>query len=198
MALLPPDPYKILGVASDASMSDIKPAWRKLVLKCHPDKFLDPEVKEVQMEEFQRVQKAFELLSNDSARADYDRMVAFREHRAKAAPSSNPKAPPWEVKSGDRSDSREDIKYAYQEDLMYTYQEDFWEVPQRRERSAQKQFRARSRVRPLSQNISLSDERQEFVAYALQLFDEVHNSVTLYQRIPPDCLLTLGRPRNKI
>ncbi|CAI6035875.1 unnamed protein product, partial [Clonostachys chloroleuca] len=153
-------------------MSDIKPAWRKLVLKCHPDKFLDPEVKEVQMEEFQRVQKAFELLSNDSARADYDRMVAFREHRAKAAPSSNPKAPPWEVKSGDRSDSREDIKYAYQEDLMYTYQEDFWEVPQRRERSAQKQFRARSRVRPPSQNISLSDERQEFVAYALQLFDE--------------------------
>jgi curved DNA-binding protein CbpA len=178
MALLPLDPYKILGVASDASMSDIKPAWRKLVLKCHPDKFPDPEVKEVQMEEFQRIQTAYELLSNDSARADYDRMVAVREHRAKVASSSNSKAPPWEVKSGDRSDSGKDNIYAYQEDI--------WEGYQRRERGTEKQFRARSRVRPPSQNISLSDERQEFVAYALQLFDEVHNSVTLYQCIPPD------------
>ncbi|CAG9938715.1 unnamed protein product [Clonostachys rosea f. rosea IK726] len=164
MALLPLDPYKILGVASDASMSDIKPAWRKLVLKCHPDKFPDPEVKEVQMEEFQRIQTAYELLSNDSARADYDRMVAVREHRAKVASSSNSKAPPWEVKSGDRSDSGKDNIYAYQEDI--------WEGYQRRERGTEKQFRARSRVRPPSQNISLSDERQEFVAYALQLFDE--------------------------
>lgn len=33
------DPYRILGVADDASQAEIDQAYRRLMSQCHPDKF---------------------------------------------------------------------------------------------------------------------------------------------------------------
>ncbi|KAI3325178.1 hypothetical protein HD806DRAFT_468166 [Xylariaceae sp. AK1471] len=75
MSSLPPDPYRILGVSKDAQITEIRSAHRKLVLKCHPDKIQDPALKEAKQNEFQQVQQAYELLSNETEREKYDRKV---------------------------------------------------------------------------------------------------------------------------
>jgi curved DNA-binding protein CbpA len=72
---LPPDPYKTLGVPKDAEVSAIKSAYRKLVLQCHPDKVQDAELKAIKQDEFQKVQQAYELLSDEVKRAQYDDQV---------------------------------------------------------------------------------------------------------------------------
>ncbi|PMD58332.1 heat shock protein DnaJ, partial [Hyaloscypha bicolor E] len=69
---LPPDPYKLLGVARDAKLAEIRSAHRKSVLKCHPDKVQDAALKAVKQDEFQKVQQAYELLSDDAKRQQYD------------------------------------------------------------------------------------------------------------------------------
>jgi hypothetical protein len=65
---LPPDPYKVLGVDRDATLLEIRSAYRKSVRKCHPDKFNgDENLKAQKQNEFQRVQQAYELLTDEKA-----------------------------------------------------------------------------------------------------------------------------------
>ncbi|KAJ2979261.1 hypothetical protein NQ176_g3365 [Zarea fungicola] len=97
MAPLPPDPYKILGVAKDAQTSEIRSSYRKLVLKCHPDKVQDPKLKEEKQNEFQRVQQAYELLNDDSERQKYDdkvRLEDLRRQMKEKQSTSSPKPSP--------------------------------------------------------------------------------------------------------
>lgn len=92
---LPPDPYKALGVAKDAAISEVKSAYRKLVLKCHPDKVQDPTLKAQKQDEFQKVQQAYELLTDDNKRTEYDekmRMFAFRDTLRSQMPKSSPQS----------------------------------------------------------------------------------------------------------
>lgn len=49
------------------------------MLKCHPDKVTDPAQKAAKQEEFQKVQKAYETLSNEDERQKYDDMVLANE-----------------------------------------------------------------------------------------------------------------------
>ncbi|KAJ5679005.1 hypothetical protein N7462_007249 [Penicillium macrosclerotiorum] len=77
----PPDvnPYEALGVLSEASLADIRTAYRKRVLKCHPDKIQDESQRSAAQEEFQRVQQAYELLSDEAQRAQWDRKAQLLE-----------------------------------------------------------------------------------------------------------------------
>lgn len=75
------DPYAVLGVAKDATLPDIKSAHRKLVLKCHPDKIKDESLRSQAQDEFQKVQQAYELLSDDTRRTKYDQKVRIAELR---------------------------------------------------------------------------------------------------------------------
>lgn len=70
------DPYKILGVSKDAQIPEIRSAHRKLVLKCHPDKVQDPALKAQKQDEFQKVQEAYEILSDENQRQKYDESAA--------------------------------------------------------------------------------------------------------------------------
>eukprot|EP01117_Protostelium_nocturnum_P006889 TRINITY_DN2469_c0_g1_i1.p2 TRINITY_DN2469_c0_g1~~TRINITY_DN2469_c0_g1_i1.p2 ORF type:complete len:586 (+),score=193.88 TRINITY_DN2469_c0_g1_i1:90-1847(+) len=64
------DPYEILGLEAkrwDASDEEIKLAYRKLVLKYHPDKNV-----EVNDDAFKKIQEAFDTLSDPRKRRIYD------------------------------------------------------------------------------------------------------------------------------
>lgn len=109
MSPLPPDPYKILGVSKDAQIPEIRSAHRKLVLKCHPDKVQDPKLKAEKQDEFQKVQQAYELLSDDKERQKYDDKVKLSELRKQMqdkGPASSPRsssryAAEYEIRSPD-------------------------------------------------------------------------------------------------
>jgi hypothetical protein len=62
--------YQILGIATDADAAAIKTAYRKLSKRYHPDITGDP-----QGHLFQLVNEAYEVLSNPSKRASYDRTL---------------------------------------------------------------------------------------------------------------------------
>ncbi|OJD26473.1 hypothetical protein ACJ73_02149 [Blastomyces percursus] len=76
------DPYKVLGITKDATIAEIKGAHRKLVLKCHPDKIKDEEQRKEAVPQFQKVQSAYELLSDDKKRAEYDCKVGLQKRSA--------------------------------------------------------------------------------------------------------------------
>jgi molecular chaperone DnaJ len=66
------DFYEVLGVNRDASEDDIKKAYRKLAMKHHPDRNQGEDAKASE-EKFKEVKEAYEILSDASKRAAYDR-----------------------------------------------------------------------------------------------------------------------------
>jgi len=63
------DYYKILGVPRNASKDQIKKSYRELARKYHPD--LNPNDKSSE-EKFKKIQEAYEVLSKDEKRKQYD------------------------------------------------------------------------------------------------------------------------------
>jgi molecular chaperone DnaJ len=61
--------YDILWISESASESEIKTAFRKLAMKHHPDKWGDAE-------QFKKINEAYQVLSDDSKKSQYD---AFRK-----------------------------------------------------------------------------------------------------------------------
>jgi len=63
------DLYKLLEIPTQASQDDIRKAHRRLVLKYHPDaNSNDPRA----TERFKQVQQAYEVLSDENKRREYD------------------------------------------------------------------------------------------------------------------------------
>jgi curved DNA-binding protein CbpA len=64
------DYYAALGLDKDATENDIKKAYRKLAMTCHPDKNPDdPNAKE----KFQAISEAYSILSDPEKKGKYDR-----------------------------------------------------------------------------------------------------------------------------
>ncbi len=70
--------YEILKVSPKASNAEIKSAYRRLARKLHPDK---NEGSAEKAQEFAKVAKAYEILSNPQQRADYDRQILQAEYK---------------------------------------------------------------------------------------------------------------------
>jgi len=65
--------YKILGInRNTATQEDIKKSYRKLVLEHHPDKGGDPD-------KFRQIQEAYETLSNNDKKQEYDNNHQIRK-----------------------------------------------------------------------------------------------------------------------
>jgi curved DNA-binding protein CbpA len=67
-----PDPYAILGVARNATDSDIRAAYHVLVAKYHPDKHMGNPLEGLAAEKMAEINSAYEILSNPARRAAYD------------------------------------------------------------------------------------------------------------------------------
>ncbi|XP_077189302.1 sterile alpha motif domain-containing protein 13 isoform X1 [Paroedura picta] len=63
--------YDILGVQRNASVDDIKRAYRKLALKVHPDK--NPKDRDAAEKKFIEISRAYDVLSDAKKRDRYDR-----------------------------------------------------------------------------------------------------------------------------
>ena len=69
--------YDVLGLDSKTcQLKDIKKAYRNLALLYHPDR-VPPERKEESTVKFREVNEAYEVLSDESKRAEYDRALRF-------------------------------------------------------------------------------------------------------------------------
>lgn len=64
------DYYEVLGVAKDASLDDIKKAYKKLAIKYHPDR--NPGDKDAEAK-FKEAAEAYDVLHDEQKRARYDR-----------------------------------------------------------------------------------------------------------------------------
>lgn len=64
------DFYELLGVSREASGDDIKKAFRKLAMQCHPDR--NPGDKHAE-QRFKDINEAYDVLKDDQKRAAYDR-----------------------------------------------------------------------------------------------------------------------------
>ncbi|KAK3156876.1 hypothetical protein QOZ80_2AG0113240 [Eleusine coracana subsp. coracana] len=64
--------YALLHLSPDASDEEIRRAYRKFAQIYHPDKYQDPQMKDVATENFQRIRDAYEILSDENKRQIYD------------------------------------------------------------------------------------------------------------------------------
>jgi DnaJ-class molecular chaperone len=82
-------PYEVLGVSPQASMADIKKAYRKLAKLHHPDQ--NPNNPKAQ-ETFSALSVAYEILSDEAKRAAFDRGEIDAQGKPSSAFQSHPHA----------------------------------------------------------------------------------------------------------
>lgn len=82
--------YEILGITKTSTEAEIKSAYKKLAKKYHPD--VNKEVSAQQ--KFQKIAKAYQILSDPQKRAAYDRMghATFEQAQKGGYGSNNPHA----------------------------------------------------------------------------------------------------------
>ncbi|KAH9127270.1 hypothetical protein AeMF1_002403 [Aphanomyces euteiches] len=66
--------YNVLQIGTEAKSYEIAAAYRALSLKFHPDKThgMDLQAREAATKQFHRISEAYNVLSNDAARREYD------------------------------------------------------------------------------------------------------------------------------
>jgi len=91
-----PDPYKALGLTPEATAAEIRSSYKKLMLKCHPDKVHDESQKEEKAQQYQMVMEAYELLSDPKKKRKYDldmqRHAGSESRPTSATPAADPAA----------------------------------------------------------------------------------------------------------
>jgi curved DNA-binding protein CbpA len=71
-----PNYYELLGVPRNATTSAVREAYARQARERHPDRFSDPQAKRQAEETFKELTAAFNTLSNDRLRQDYEAELA--------------------------------------------------------------------------------------------------------------------------
>jgi len=88
------DYYAILGIAPDASLSEIKKAYRALAHQFHPDRVSSELDTQSAMDRMVEINEAFAVVSDVKKRASYDQS---RAGPVKAAASAEPTSVDWKM-----------------------------------------------------------------------------------------------------
>lgn len=104
------DPYRVLGVPTTASLSDIKKAFRDLARVHHPD--VDPNNPWAE-DDFKEIAAAYDVLTSDERRAAYDRTARKSSKQSTdkantAKPKQGPKPAETQPKTGGRKEPKID------------------------------------------------------------------------------------------
>eukprot|EP00933_Yihiella_yeosuensis_P080912 TRINITY_DN94428_c0_g1_i1.p1 TRINITY_DN94428_c0_g1~~TRINITY_DN94428_c0_g1_i1.p1 ORF type:complete len:234 (-),score=39.90 TRINITY_DN94428_c0_g1_i1:65-721(-) len=84
--------YRLLGVSRSASKDTVRAAYLGLAKKLHPDVNKAPSARQ----EFQKVREAYEVLSDESKRREYDRQMGVDSRSNGSGPSAGgPSASSW-------------------------------------------------------------------------------------------------------
>jgi len=87
------DHYQFFGVDRDASQKEVKMAYFRRSKRYHPDKHFGKDLgpfEEMLESIFQRVTKAYRVLSNPENRSEYDEELAERDEGEEATPMNRP------------------------------------------------------------------------------------------------------------
>jgi hypothetical protein len=90
------DPFEILGVRPDATPEQIRAAYREQVARYHPDKHRGNPLEELAASRLVEINRAYEILSDDARRAQYEAERRSRppSRTARAANAKGPVATP--------------------------------------------------------------------------------------------------------
>ncbi|KAJ5947021.1 hypothetical protein N7466_000036 [Penicillium verhagenii] len=91
-----PDYYKILGVSHDATQQQIRTAYKRESLKCHPDRVpADSPERPARTRKFQEVNDAYYTLSDPGRRREYDATRAYEAEAEEEIPQGGSGGFPW-------------------------------------------------------------------------------------------------------
>jgi molecular chaperone DnaJ len=88
------DYYEMLGVSRSASQDELKKAYRKLAMKYHPDR--NPGDKEAE-DKFKEISEAYEVLSDEGKRRQYDQYGHEAFTRKGGGPTSGHNVDPFDL-----------------------------------------------------------------------------------------------------